>query len=152
MFSLGGLSTSPTTGSGQSLTLLPLRDSSLPLIATLLTPFVNPNATSDEPGGAHEAATAVVALSTTTSGSLGQGPFGNTVEDEDEGDAGEDRDRNPRGKLPSSTKESVQRPGGESRSDWRKRSMSFAVILKRNLSSTMFPRRTRGVGCPIPTR
>jgi len=91
VFSLGGLSTSSSTASGQSLTLLPLRDSSLPLIATLLTPFVDLNATAEEPGGPREATAAVVALSTTTATvSLGQGPFGNTVDHEDEEHASED--------------------------------------------------------------
>ena len=61
VFSLGGLSTSSSTASGQGLTLLPLRDSSLPLIATLLTPFVDLNATEEEPGGPQEATAAVVA-------------------------------------------------------------------------------------------
>ena len=90
VFSLGVQDASSSTAIGQSLTLLPLRDSSLPLIATLLTPYVDLNATAEEPGGSQEANAAVVALSTTTAVSLGQGPLGNTVEHEDEEDAGED--------------------------------------------------------------
>jgi hypothetical protein len=90
VFSLGGQGTPSSPATGESLTLLPLRDSSLPLIATLLAPFGDPNATSKEPDGAQQAATAFVALSTTTSDSLGQGPFGNTVDDEDQEEAGED--------------------------------------------------------------
>jgi hypothetical protein len=82
IFALGGQSISALTASGQSLSLLPLRESSLPLIATLLTPFVDLNASAEEPGELQEATTAVV--------SLGQGPFGNIAEHEDEADAGED--------------------------------------------------------------
>ena len=54
-FSLGGLGGSSSTAGGQALSLLPLSDFSLPLIATLLTPTVNLNTTEEEPGGSSEA-------------------------------------------------------------------------------------------------
>jgi hypothetical protein len=91
VFSLDGPSATSLTTGGQSLTLLPLQESSLPLIATLSTPFVDPNATAEEPGGSPETTAATISVSTTTATvSLGQGPFGNTVEHEDEDDSGED--------------------------------------------------------------
>jgi FG-GAP-like repeat len=72
-FSLGGLG---GAGAGvQGLTLLPASDLSLPLVATLLTPLVNLNATPDEPGGSAELDAEAVAISTTSATSLGQGPF-----------------------------------------------------------------------------
>ncbi len=87
-FSLGALGGSLSTAGGQALTLLPLNDSSLPLIATLLTPLVNLNATEEEPGAPVEANTAVTALIAATATSLGQGSFSRHV-DADAEDEGE---------------------------------------------------------------
>jgi hypothetical protein len=84
-FSLGGLGGPSTIAGGQALTLLTLSDSSLPLIATLLTPTLNLNATEEVPGGSPQEAAAVVALATTAP-SLGQGPFLRKAGDGDVGD------------------------------------------------------------------
>ncbi|MGP0063055.1 MAG: FG-GAP repeat domain-containing protein [Isosphaeraceae bacterium] len=91
VLSLGGqAATSPGT-SGEGLTLLPLRDSSLPLIATLLSPSVDFNTGANGPGEPQEAAAALVGLSTTTAaGSVGQGPFRSTIDPEDEEETDED--------------------------------------------------------------
>ena len=85
-FSLGGLGGSSSIGGGQALTLLPLSDSSLPLISTLLTPTLNLNAPEEETSGLAQQAAAVVAL-TTTATSLGQGPFLRKAGDGDVGDS-----------------------------------------------------------------
>jgi FG-GAP-like repeat len=88
-FSLGALGgSSSTAGGGQALTLLPFGESSLPLIATLLTPSVNLNTTQEEPAGGTEGNAAVVALATATT-SLGQGPFWKSVGAGYDGDDGE---------------------------------------------------------------
>jgi hypothetical protein len=84
-FSLGGLGGPSTIAGGQALTLLTLSDSSLPLIATLLTPTLNLNATEEVPGGSPQETAAVVALATTAP-SLGQGPFLRKAGDGDVGD------------------------------------------------------------------
>ena len=87
MFSLGSASSS-TSGS-PGLTLLPLQESSLPLIATLLSPYINLNASEEESGGSQGLTAAVFALSNTLTISLGQGALGNTVEREQTEVAGE---------------------------------------------------------------
>jgi hypothetical protein len=84
-FSLGGLGGSSSITGGQALTLLRQSDSSLPLIATLLTPLVNLNATEEEPG-ASPAETVAVVAPTSTATSLGQGLFSRAVGDGDSGD------------------------------------------------------------------
>ncbi len=87
-FSLGTLGGTSSITASQGLTLLPLSDSSLPLIATLLTPLANLNATEEEPGGSPEATAESVALATGTTG-LGQGPFSRNL---GVGDLGDDTD------------------------------------------------------------
>jgi hypothetical protein len=71
-FSLGGL---PSNVSGQGLTLIQPSDSSLPLIATLLTPIVNLNATEEQASATGEGNALVVATATASPAGLGQGPF-----------------------------------------------------------------------------
>jgi hypothetical protein len=88
VFSLGGLNTPSTTASGPSLTLLPPQDSSLPLIATLLPTVVEANATEGETGGP-QVTPGFGAVTTTTGVSLGQGPFSNADEHDDQVDDGE---------------------------------------------------------------
>jgi hypothetical protein len=85
-FSLGGLGGSSSSRDSHALTLLPLSDSSLPLIATLLTPTLNLNATNEETSGSAQQVAAVVALATTATG-LGQGPFLRKAGDGDVGDS-----------------------------------------------------------------
>ena len=73
-FSLGGLGGSSGILSGQGITLLPLSDQSLPLIATLLTPLVNLNETEEEAVVSPEGEAVAIVLATATT-ALGQGPF-----------------------------------------------------------------------------
>lgn len=80
----GGSGGFPPTAGVQGFTLLPLRDSSLPLIATLLTPPVDLDAASAS--SAPEASTAASIASTATS--VGQGPLANPSADDDLGDDG----------------------------------------------------------------
>jgi FG-GAP-like repeat len=87
-FSLGGLSLGT---SAQGLTLLPPGETSLPLIATFLTPIVNLNASEAQPGGAEEGSALVVAAAALSPAGLGQGPFARNLEignDEVDGDEG----------------------------------------------------------------
>jgi hypothetical protein len=88
-FPLGFSLESPTEvlslAGSQALTLAPLNDMSIPLIASLLTPLVDLNATAQEPDGSPEAMALVVALSTTTTTmSLGQGAITVSIDGEDE--------------------------------------------------------------------
>jgi len=59
--------------------LLPLQESSLPLIATLLTPFINLNQTETEALGPQAETSSSVPTT-----SFGQGPLGHTVEPDEE--------------------------------------------------------------------
>jgi FG-GAP-like repeat len=74
-FSLGGLGEPSANFGGQALTLLSSSGSTLPLIATLLTPLVNLNAPEGEVGESSEGIALVAAQATATTTSLGQGPF-----------------------------------------------------------------------------
>ena len=87
VFSLGGLD-NPSAAAGGGLALLPLQESSLPLIATLLTPYVNFNQTETESVGA-QATTSTSAPAV----SVGQGPFDHAVEPEEEEEDGASRQR-----------------------------------------------------------
>lgn len=82
VFSLGGVA-NPSAAAGAGIALLPLQESSLPLIATLLTPYVNFNQTETEAVGL-QAVTSSSALTV----SFGQGPLGHTLEPEEEEDDG----------------------------------------------------------------
>ncbi len=86
-FSLGTLG--GVSAGVQALTLAPLSDMSLPLIATLLTPLVDLNATAELPASSPEASVEVVALATSAPLSLGQGPFSRADDDWQIGDDGE---------------------------------------------------------------
>ena len=140
-FSLGGLGGPSSTAGGQALTLLPLSDSSLPLIATLLTPSVNLNATEEGPGGSAEETAAVVALATMTT-SLGQGPFWRKVGDGNVGDS--ELAIEPDAVKPAANEKAGLSPWKRSKSAWRKHSKSFAAQLKRKRRMpTVRPRTTR---------
>src|SRR5262249_50712321 len=80
VFSLGA-SSSQSSGS-PGLTLLPLEQSSLPLIATLLNPYIDLNGANAESNGAQEATAVALVLSNTLTISLGQSISGNSVEHE----------------------------------------------------------------------
>jgi hypothetical protein len=82
VFSLGGV-VNASAAAGGGLALLPLQESSLPLIATLLTPFINLNQTETEAVGAQ-----AVTSSSAPTASFGQGPLGHTVEPDEEEDDG----------------------------------------------------------------
>jgi len=89
VFSLGGTA-NPLAPAVGGLALLPLQESSLPLIATLLNPNVDLNQTEAAPVGAQ-----AVTPPATATNALGQGPFGHPVgpeEEEDDGGAGSEGD------------------------------------------------------------
>ena len=93
VFALGGPANASGSGGGQSLTLLPLQESSLPLIATFLTPYVNLNSTEGEAGGAEGVAAGGNASGTSSGTSFGQGPLGRAGElDEEPNDDELDRE------------------------------------------------------------
>ncbi len=86
---LFSLSSASPVSSGPSLTLLPLQEQSLPLIATLSYADIDLDSSAEESRAAQGATAAVVSLSAITSVSLGQGPFGRTVENTGPGEEGE---------------------------------------------------------------
>ena len=74
-FSLGGLGGPSANFGGQALTLLTSTDSTLPLIATLLTPLVNLNAPEGDVALPSEGNSPGMAQAPATTAGLGQGPF-----------------------------------------------------------------------------
>jgi hypothetical protein len=83
------LSASSGAASGPGLSLNPLQEQSLPLVATVLNPDADLDAGAQEFGVADGVNAAVVALSGTISVSVGQGPFAKTDAHVGQGDDGE---------------------------------------------------------------
>jgi large repetitive protein len=86
LISLSGLSQAPNA---PGLSLLPIQESSLPLVATLLNSDADLETSAEASGATQGVTAAVVALSGTMAVSVGQGPFGVRADNAGEGDDGE---------------------------------------------------------------